>query len=161
MSRCEKCCLRLNGESFTPDLLRKIPLHLRRIFVCDNETFIENHNSHLPLNKSICPADLWVLTFIGCNDRFAVKNAENTLDNLVKTGASELLCNLFENAPYEVRRNLWLRMIEKHSHRLYLFDTMFEKDCLPPFETDSQNRHFYQYSILMRNSASPALFDDL
>ncbi len=163
MKDCEKCGLRLRGRYFAPDLFRNIPLHLRHIFICDNEDFISGVQNSLQQQKSLCPRDLWVLTFIGNNEPFAVRNAANTLDQLVQAGAAELLCNLFENASYEVRRELWLRMTKEHPQRLYLFDAIFEKHCLAPVESADyqQHRQLYQYSLLFANSASPALFEDL
>lgn len=163
MKSCAKCSLRLKGSYFAPDLFRNIPLHLRHIFICDDETFVEKTESDLFQQKHLCPRDLWVLTFIGANEPFAVRHAAQTLDQLVQAGASELLCNLFESAAYEVRRELWLRMTREYPERLYLFDAIYEKHCLPPVETepDAQQRHLYQFSMLHANSASPALFEDL
>jgi hypothetical protein len=104
-----------------------------------------------------------VLTFIGTGDSFAIKNAESTLDSLVEKGESELLCNLFENSPYEVRRELWLKMTTHYKERLYLFDSLFEKNCLAPLngEQSATGLHFYQNSMLFSNSGAPAMFDDL
>lgn len=163
MKRCEKCALRLRGRYFAPDLFREIPLHLRHIFICDNEKDGEEFETNVGQDKTLCPLDLWVLTFIGSNHPFAVKNAVQTLDHLVAAGSAELLCNLFENSAYEIRRDLWLRMTEQHADRLYLFDAVYEKHCLPPIESEEsrQQRHLYQFSLLFANSASPALFEDL
>ncbi|MEW6708379.1 MAG: hypothetical protein AB1403_01025 [Candidatus Riflebacteria bacterium] len=162
MSQCEKCALFLTGRHFAPDLLRHVPLHLRRIFICDEATREARHGKASP-EKGLCPLDLWVLTFIGKNEPFAIRHAGNTLDRLVAAGCAELLCNLFENASYSVRRDLWLRMTEFHANRLYLFDVLFERDCLPPVSDDmlAQKGHLYQFSLLQANSASAALFDDL
>ncbi|MFZ5950888.1 MAG: hypothetical protein ACOYXC_09290 [Candidatus Rifleibacteriota bacterium] len=162
MTRCGKCALYQPGKNFAPDLLRHVPLHLRRIFICDEATR-EARNPEEVSQKSLCPLDLWVLTFIGKNEPFAIRHAGSTLDRLVATGCAELLCNMFENASYSIRRDLWLRMTEHHADRLYLFDALFERDCLPPVNNDmlAQKGHLYQFSLLQANSASAALFDDL
>ncbi|GAB4266729.1 MAG: hypothetical protein Kow0029_00660 [Candidatus Rifleibacteriota bacterium] len=162
MKNCENCKLRLYGRHFDPELLRKIPLHLRRIFICDSEK--QQGQTLFNLHKSgICPMDLWVLTYIGINDAVACANAGQTLENLVKIGASELICHLFTNASYEVRRELWLIMTEKFPDRLYLFDVLFEKEGLAPFEEEenANKMQYYKYSLLFGNSTSTAMFDDL
>jgi hypothetical protein len=166
VSRCEKCPLRLKGKYFISDLFSRIPLPLRRMFICDDEEFIKKQSEpdlFADQKTVLCPADLWVLTFIGVKDKLAIKHAEFTLDKLVRSGASELLCQLFENAAYEIRRDLWIRMTELYPDRLYLFDAIFERDCLPCINTEKENLglHLYQYSILNRGAFAAALSDDL
>lgn len=163
MNRCKNCKLRLKGRRFNPELLQKVPLHLRKVFICDNEEFIRVASKESKPGTNICSMDLWVLTFVGIGDPYAVKNAEGTLKSLVASGASELLCNLFENSSYEVRRSLWLRMTEEYSDRLYLFNSLFEKECLAPLNSENtvSDLHLYQYSMLYNISSAPAMFDDL
>ena len=79
-----------------------------------------------------------------------MNNAVTTMVSLVKNGFSELLCNLFENAPYEKRREMWLKMTTEYSDRLYMFDSLFEKECLAPIEKgeNPENLFNYQNSLL-------------
>ncbi len=161
MKRCENCRLRLKGRFFTPDLFRRVPIHLRHVFICDQNGNDNPGGDEDRSRPSLCSADLWVLTFIGQNDAFAVKNATDTLKKLVQAGSAELLCNLFSSAGYEVRRELWLYMTQNHPDRLYLFDALFEKECLAPLDTNRENLHLYQYGMLFNNSAATAMFDDL
>lgn len=163
MNNCKDCSLRLKGHRFAPTLLRKVPLHLRQVFICNNEDFHTDKPGNEPSGKRLCPADLWVLTFIATNDPFATRHVVITFDRLVTNGMAELLLSLFESASYEIRRNLWLRMTSKFPQRLHLFDSLFEKECLAPVsEAELQkSRHLYQFSFLHANSGAPALFDEL
>lgn len=125
---CKNCPLNIDSKFFDSNMITKIPLHFRNIFICNNQCIQKsNHNS-------LCGKDLWVLTFIGQKDKFAIKNAVTTMTTLVEKGFSELLCNLFENAPYETRRRMWQKMTTQHSDRLYMFDALFEKQCLAPIK---------------------------
>lgn len=154
---CRRCHLNISSENFRPEMLRKLPVKIRQIFVCekaDKRSFSDKS----PGRAKLCVKDLWVLAFIGKNDRFACEEAVDTLDTLVVGGHSELLCNLFETAPYHIRRTLWLRMTNVHSQRLYLFDSLFEKYSLAPLEKDQQpdDLHVYQHQMLFSaNSARP------
>ncbi len=163
MNRCQNCKLRLKGRHFQANLLKAVPIHLRPIFLCDNEDFITQTLNGCHKQRSLCPLDIWVLTFISIKEPLATKCAAETLDRLVEMGAADLLCNLFENSCYESRRELWLRMTEKHTDRLYLLDAMFEKEALAPYSSEEhrQKLHLYQSCMLFVNSASTAAFDDL
>lgn len=125
---CKNCPLNLDSKCFDSNMISKIPLHFRNIFLC-NETCAKKSNK-----SALCSKDLWVLTFLGQKDKFSMKNAVETMVNLVENGFSELLCNLFENAPYETRRKMWIKMTSDYSNRLYMFDALFEKQCLAPIE---------------------------
>lgn len=125
---CKLCPLNIDSKCFKARMLSKIPLHFRSIFLCNNEC------SNNPHKAALCSKDLWVLTFIGQKEEFAMNNAVNTMVNLVENGFSELLCNLFENAPYEKRREMWKKMTTAYPDRLYMFDALFEKQCLAPIE---------------------------
>jgi hypothetical protein len=162
-NRCKNCKLRLKGHNFQANLLKTVPMHLRPIFLCDNEAFVAQIINGSLRQRSLCPLDIWVLTFISVKDPLASKSAAETLDRLVEMGAADLLCNLFENSCYETRRELWLRMTEKHIERLYLLDAMFEKEALAPCSSEEhrQKLHLYQSCMLFANSASTAAFDDL
>lgn len=129
---CKHCPLNIDSKCFQPRMIKRVPLHFRNVFICNNDC------SNSKQKYSLCGKDLWVLTFIGRRERFALDNAVSTMDNIVKMGFSELLCSLFENAPYEKRREMWQRMTTEHSNRLYLFDALFEKECLAPL-IDKEN----------------------
>lgn len=155
---CQKCSLNINSSSFRANLLKQLPLELRQIFACEGFDQPCNKGGKENGTVKICVKDLWVLAFIGRNDRYAVDQAENTLDNLVAGGHSELLCNLFEAASYEIRRRLWLRMTGIHAQRLYLFDALFEKYSLAPVNSGQlpEDLHVYQHQMLFSaNSARP------
>jgi hypothetical protein len=146
---CKDCCLNIDSSTFNTDLLKKIPLHVRNIFVC-SRSINENRYEEVPEKRfAICARDLWVLTFVGKNDDFACASALYTLDNLVAAGHAELLCHLFDNASYLLRRVLWKRMTEQYPHRLYLFDALFEKESLAPIEKDEviQDLHVYRHQL--------------
>ena len=83
-------------------------------------------------------------------------NAVATMENLVKKGFSELLCYLFENAPYEKRKEMWLKMTKEHSNQLYMFDALFEKASLAPLYENSdaaEEMHKYQNCVLFPQMA--------
>ena len=113
--------------------------------------------------RQLCARDLWVLAFIGNSDSFAVTNAGATLDRLVAGGHSELLCHLFENAGYETRRALWARMVKFYPDRLYMFDSLFEKQCLPPADTVemAESQHVYRHYLLYGSGQANAFMKDL
>lgn len=163
MQDCIKCLLNSSSEHFNSALLNKIPLYIRKAFICNQSVIKENIDKTSFNRRNICSRDLWVLTFIGQNDKFALKSAAKTLDKLVKNGDSELLCNLFESANYEARKALWLKMVEEHPDRLYLFNALFEKECLAPVYENKfpENFHYYQHSMLFGNSHTPIAFDAL
>ena len=146
---CKICPLNIDSKSFKADMIKKIPLHFRNIFICNNDCAGSSKAN------SLCSRDLWVLTFIGQKEKFAMNNAVSTMENLVRNGFSELLCNLFENAPYEKRREMWQKMVNEHSNRLYLFDALFEKKCLAPIDSEeaSNSPIPYQNSVLFPNFA--------
>lgn len=160
---CQKCPLNIDSASFRSTILKKLPLHARALFICNNGSNFESNRQTLPESRKICARDLWVLSFISSKDRFAVQKAPNTLDTLVSGGHSELLCSLFESAGYETRRELWLRMTRMYPERLYMFDALFERECLAPLETGQipDNFHIYQQQMLFGSSASQPGADDL
>lgn len=160
---CKKCPLNIDSPNFKPVMLKKVPLQLRSLFICNDGCSIESGNKSLFECSDLCGRDLWVLAFIGCNDRFAVEKAATTLNKLVAGGHSELLCNLFENASYEVRRDLWLRMTCNYPDRLYMFDTLFERESLAPLEPGQfpDEFHIYQHQMLFGRAASMTGIDDL
>ena len=141
---CNNCPLNIDSKCFKAEMAAKIPLHFRNIFLCNNDC------ARNCSGNSLCSRDLWVLSFIGQKEKFAMANAVNTMENLVKKGLSELLCYLFENAPYETRRDMWLKMTKEHTDQLYLFDALFEKECLAPLcdGYNEEEMHKYQNSVL-------------
>jgi hypothetical protein len=98
----------------------------------------------------LCTQDLWVLHFLGQADSFATSTCYYTLDTLVFSGCSDLLCELFRIAGYSIRKELWFRMVSLHSDRIYLLDSLFERISLPPLEGTEINPHSmeYQHAIL-------------
>ena len=100
----------------------------------------------------LCPQDAWVLTFLASNESFAIQTACYSLDTFVQNGKSELLCKLFKAANYEVRKELWLRMVEYYQDRMYLLDEIFEQNELAPAigKVWVERRNEYQYSILQQ-----------
>lgn len=137
---CKICPLNIDSKSFSAKMISKIPIHFRNIFLCNNEC------SKTPCKSTLCSKDLWVLTFVGQKDKFAENHAVGTMENLVKKGFSELLCSLFENASHEVRRKMWKKMTSDYSNRLYMFDALFEKQCLAPIENaDAENNEMQPY----------------
>lgn len=161
--KCRQCALNTDSASFQPLMLKKVPVTVRRIFLCSSSGSIENSHRTLPECRSICPRDLWVLAFISANDRFAVERAADTLDTLVAGGHAELLCSLFECAGYETRRELWQRMTKFYPERLYMFDALFERECLAPLVngTIPDNFHVYQHQMMFGTVASQPGADDL
>ena len=141
---CKTCPLNIDSKCFKAEMAAKIPLHFRNLFLCNNDCA---RNSQ---GNSLCGKDLWVLSFIAQKDKFAVANAVDTMENLVKKGLSELLCFLFENAPYKSRREMWLKMTKEHINQLYMFDALFEKECLAPLcnGNNVEEIHKYQNSVL-------------
>ncbi len=159
---CSRCPLNIDSECFAPKQYEKVPLHVRASFVCRNggsSGFCNN----LFNARQLCARDLWVLAFIGSNDSFAITSAGATLERLVAGGHSELLCHLFENAGYETRRDLWARMVKNHPERLYMFDQLFERECLPPANTAemAENLHIYRHSLLYGSGQANAFMKDL
>jgi hypothetical protein len=146
---CKNCPLNIDSNCFKAEMVSKIPLHFRNIFLCNND-----YACNTP-NNSLCSRDLWVLSFIAQKEKFAMANAVNTMENLVKKGLSELLCYLFENAPYEKRREMWLKMTKEHVNQLYMFDSLFEKECLAPLcdGNNDEEMHKYQNTILFPQMA--------
>ena len=146
---CKNCPLNIDSKCFNAEMAAKIPLHFRSVFICNNDTVLNCSREYL------CARDLWVLSFIGQKDKFAIANAVNTMENLVKKGLSELLCYLFENAPYEARRVMWLKMTKEHANQLYMFDALFEKDCLAPLcdGNNEEEMHKYQNCVLFPQMA--------
>ena len=88
---CKNCPLNIDSNCFKAEMASKIPLHFRNIFICNNDC------ARSCSNNSLCSRDLWVLSFLGQKEKFAMANAVATMENLVKKGFSELLCYLFEN----------------------------------------------------------------
>ena len=150
-SHCHKCRLNIASMAFDSRMFSVVPLPAREIFICNQHdvavTFPEASHSE---QRRLCSRDLWVLSFIGQNETFAVEQASATLDRLVAGGHSELLCHLFENAGYEVRRDLWLRMTGLYPNRLYLFDALFERGSLAPLEKGQapEKMFYYQQQML-------------
>ncbi len=146
---CKVCPLNIDSNCFKAEMVSKIPLHFRSVFLCNNDC------ANNCKGESLCGKDLWVLSFIGQKDKFAMANAVNTMENLVKKGLSELLCFLFENAPYETRKKMWLRMTKEHTNQLYMFDALFEKECLAPLCNGNieEEMHKYQNCVLFPQMA--------
>ncbi len=149
---CKTCPLNVDSKCFNAEMAAKIPLHFRSIFICNNDC------ANSSFGNSLCSRDLWVLSFIAQKDRFAMANAVNTMENLVQKGLSELLCYLFENAPYEKRREMWLKMTKEHVNQLYMFDALFERECLAPLcdGNKEEEMHKYQNSVLFPQLAISA-----
>ena len=150
---CKNCPLNIDSKCFKAEMASKIPLHFRSIFICNNDC------AKSCSNNSLCSKDLWVLSFLGQKEKFAMSNAVSTMENLVKKGFSELLCYLFENAPYEKRKEMWLKMTKEHSNQLYMFDALFEKASLAPLYGNNdvaEEMHKYQNSILFPQMAATA-----
>lgn len=143
--KCNKCVFNKKSRLYRPQLVNEFPAAVKRLFECNSDLEQNKENSR----QKICAADLWALAFIGVSDKLAIKLAGETLDLLVALGSSELLCNLFENADYETRRKLWLRMVSKHPKRLYLFDAIFEREDLAPIEPGVTPEEFHHYQFLM------------
>lgn len=149
---CKNCPLNIDSNCFKAEMASKIPLHFRNLFICNNDC------AQSCSNNSLCSRDLWVLSFLGQKDKFAMSNAVATMENLVKKGFSELLCYLFENAPYEKRKEMWLKMTTEHSNQLYMFDALFEKESLTPLcdGSNEEEMHHYQNCILFPQLAATA-----
>ncbi len=160
---CRKCALNIDSNSFRGQMFKIVPLEARQIFICNNGVCLDSSRRTLNESRSLCPRDLWVLTFICSKDRFAIEQAADTLDRLVAGGHSELLCSLFESAGYETRRTLWLRMTRCYPERLYMFDSLFERECLAPLTNGDlpANLNVYQHQMLFGSSASQPGYDEL
>ena len=160
---CSTCALNIDSTSFRGSLFKKIPLDMRQVFICSNSVCLDSSRRTLNQSRSLCPRDLWVLTFAGMQDRFALAHAIDTLDNLVAGGHSELVCSLFESSCYETRRALWLRMTKFYPERLYMFDALFERECLAPLTNGElpADLHVYQHLMLFGTNTSQSLADDL
>ncbi len=160
---CSNCPLNIDSAAFRGQMFKNVPLHARQIFICNNAFCLDSDRRTLVQSRNICPRDLWVLAFIGSKDRFALAQAAATLDQLVAAGHSELLCSLFERAGYKTRRELWLRMTRYYPERLYMFDSLFERECLAPLENGQipANLHVYQHQMLFGSNASQPGCDDL
>ena len=154
---CKNCLLNTTSQFFMPSVLEQLPTSLRNAFFCSSPAVAQTPD--LFALRQLCARDLWVLTFIGSQDQFAADSVAATFDRLVAGGHSELLCHLFENANYEIRRTLWDRMVELYPHRLYLFDSLFEKDCLPPANNEEipENQHVYRHYLLYGSAAAAKL----
>ncbi len=145
-------------------MFSSVPLPARDIFICNqNDAAGALPGIWHAERRLLCSRDLWVLSFVGQNEAFAVEQASATLDRLVSGGHSELLCHLFENAAYEVRRDLWLRMTSLYPDRLYLFDALFERGSLAPLEKDRapEKMYYYQQQMLFGIEGSSHELEDL
>ena len=120
---CKNCPLNIDSKCFKAEMASRIPLHFRSIFICNNDC------AQSCSNNSLCGRDLWVLSFLGQKEKFAMSNAVSTMENLVKKGFSELLCYLFENAPYEKRKEMWLKMTKEHFSKEIQMVNMHRKRC--------------------------------
>lgn len=159
---CDKCPLNIGSESFKPAMYEALPLHAKALFLCKNATRKGSCGDIFAI-RQLCPRDLWVLAFIGRKESFAVEKAVETLDNLVTSGHSELVCHLFENAGYETRRTLWAHMTSNYPDRLYMFDAMFERECLAPLSPGElpENIHVYRHHLLYACSQANVFLKDL
>lgn len=79
---------------------------------------------------SLCRHDAYVLTHLP-GSAFAQETAHFCLDTLVTIGRGDLLCELFQIASYDLRQELWDRMICLYNDRRYLLDPLFEKYDVP------------------------------
>lgn len=160
---CQRCPLNISSAFFKSALIKKLPLHVREIFICNGPEQRGSARQEKLARRNLCVRDLWVLTFIAENDRFACEKASETLDNLVTAGSSELLCSLFESASYQIRRDLWLRMVKLYPDRLYLFDSLFEKENLAPLDAGQipHDLHVYQHQLLFSSGSGNLLPEDI
>ncbi|OGK10559.1 MAG: hypothetical protein A2W80_18800 [Candidatus Riflebacteria bacterium GWC2_50_8] len=160
--KCNRCPLNIASESFNPKMYEILPLHAKALFVC-RHAVKKGVSGDLFAVRQLCARDLWVLSFIGHRDQFAGESAAETLDSLVVGGHSELLCHLFENADYETRRDLWLRMTSNYPDRLYMFDAMFEKESLAPVAAGEmpEDLHVYRHHLLYAGTTANQLLKDL
>jgi len=159
---CSRCPLNIGSDHFSAQMYEKIPLHARALFVCKNNR-LRGVCADLFSVRQLCARDIWVLAFIGSRDGFAKASAGETLDRLVAGGHSEILCHLFENADYETRRELWTRMVKNYPERLYMFDSLFEKECLPPADAVdmAENQHVYRHYLLYGSGQANSFLKDL
>lgn len=156
---CNKCILNKDSydcrESFTTiqskvfDIL-KCEKQYCKIFQKNNSQYSVCGDCPQKYRLEVCNHDAWVLTFLSSGEEFSSETACYSLDTFVQTGNSELLCELFKAASYEIRKELWFRMVEHYQDRLYLLNQIFERDELAPINHDMLDlkRHEYQYSIL-------------
>lgn len=159
---CSKCPLNIKSKNFTAKMYEAIPVHAKALFVCKNSKKTGDGDD-LFMARQICARDLWVLSFIGSKENFAVKMASATFDKLIAGGHAELLCHLFENASYETRKDLWARMVNHYPDRLYMFDALFEKECLAPVDSDNmpENLHIYRHYLLYAGGSAHVFMRDL
>jgi hypothetical protein len=159
--KCDDCPLNIAGRNFDQNMCEKLPAHARALFVCRHDGSGNRENDLFKI-RQLCARDLWVLAFIGSSERFAVEQAAETLDSLVAGGHSELFCHLFENAGFAVRRQLWSRMVKYYPDRLYLFDSLFERECLPPAAANASasHQHVYRHYLLYGSGQANAFVKD-
>ena len=125
---CESCPFNTKSSCYSKSLLKKVPDYLHNVFTCNGQTISQKKNVY----NQICPAMLWVVVYIGSKEEYSLNHAEETLVALVERGQSELICTLFENSPYEIRRKMWQTMTTKYSNRMYVFNPLFEREELEP-----------------------------
>jgi len=159
---CNKCMLNSDLKNGCKSL-STIQNKIFKILKCEKQycKMFQKPDSHYSVcydcpqkyRLEVCHHDAWVLTFLSSGDKFSCETACYSLDTFVQTGNSELLCELFKAANYDIRKELWFRMVEHYQDRLYLLDQIFERDELAPVNNDMLNfkRNEYQYSILQNN----------
>lgn len=145
--RCSLCPLNKTSISYNASLFDKVPAELHNFFECGGR---EQSNGILP--HQICPRTVWTVAYIGTKDQFALSQVEDVLQELVVGGHAELLCSMFENAPYRERKKMWHIMTTKFTEKIYLFDSLFEKEELEPFTRKLfRNIHRYKHYIMYDN----------
>ena len=103
---CEICPFNIRSLFYNKSLINKVPEYLRNIFTCNGQIISKKENT----NNQVCPAMLWVVVYIGAKEEYSLNHANETLEALVECGQAELICTLFENSPYEIRKKMWQTM---------------------------------------------------
>lgn len=148
---CNECPFNTKSAKYDKNMLAKAPNYLHNVFACEGQT---NNTKKL---TNVCPAMVWVVVYIGSKNEYAIQHAEETLSDLVEMGQAELVCALFENSPYEVRKKLWRIMAEKYSNRMYLFNPLFEREELCPIDDSKISQSLlpiYQHQLLYGRQAT-------
>ena len=136
---CEICPFNIRSLFYNKSLINKVPEYLRNIFTCNGQIISKKENT----NNQVCPAMLWVVVYIGAKEEYSLNHANETLEALVECGQAELICTLFENSPYEIRKKMWQTMTTKYSDRMYMFNPLFEREELEPVTNDGLPQNSY------------------
>jgi hypothetical protein len=145
--KCNACPLNKASISYDASLFGKVPTELHGFFECGGRELSDSQLVH-----QICPLTVWTVAYIGANDSFAMSQVEDVLEELVVGGHAELLCAMFENASYKIRKKMWRIMTTRFTDKIYLFDSLFEKEELEPFTRKLfKNIHKYKHYIMYDN----------